>query len=279
MQVRCWGSRGSLPVSGPQYLKYGGDTTCVEVRSAGGHVVVIDAGTGIRALGNQLVERNIKNFDMVFTHVHRDHIMGFPFLSPLFQKGTTITIRGCAHGRRGFRDVLTGSLKAPYFPVGPEVFKARLSVRTITSPRFTVGSMLVRTIPLSHPNGGVGLRFEEHGKAFVFLTDNELANRHNGGLSFDEYAAFSHNADLLIHDAEYTAKDYRAHRFFGHSRYPDTVKLAVKAGARRLGLFHHNRERTDTEIDGIVEDARKIAEKRRSDVACFAIGTGFEMTL
>jgi phosphoribosyl 1,2-cyclic phosphodiesterase len=279
MHIRCWGSRGSLPVSGKQFNRYGGDTSCLEIRSKKGDIIVVDAGTGIRGLGNKLVRAKVTKFHMVFTHTHLDHIMGFPLFAPMHRKNTDITVHGCSFGASSFRETLGGLMRSPYFPVDLESVSSNLHFENMGEEPFSIGSVFIRPIPLSHPNGGFGFRFEEDGSSFVFLTDNELSFRHPGGRTPDEYAEFSRKADLLIHDAEFTARDYPATRSFGHSPFSDAVHLGIAAGVRRLGLFHHNRERTDSQVDAIVEASRSIMKKSNTRMNCFAVGNTFEITL
>ncbi len=279
MYVRCWGSRGSLPVSGKAYDTYGGDTTCLEIRSKSGDIVVVDAGSGIRGLGNKLSREKVKKFDILFTHAHWDHILGFPFFLPAYRKDVEITIRGCPFNMASYREILRGLMAPPYFPVGLEAFRAKMKFLNIHQRAFHIGSLKVRPIYISHPNGGLGFRFEEDNKSFVFLTDNELAHVHDLGLGFEAYAEFSRGADLLIHDAEFTDSDYAFYRLFGHSTYSDAVKLALEAEVKRLGLFHLNRERTDKQVDEIVKDAREKLTQAHASIDCFSVGHQFECEL
>ncbi len=279
MYIRCWGSRGSLPVSGKQFNRYGGDTTCLEIRSKKGDIIVVDAGSGIRGLSTKLAKSKTKKIHMLFTHAHLDHIMGFPFFMPIYQKGTNITIHGNSFVSPSYREILEGIMIAPYFPVLLKDVKAKLEFDNCGTNPFTIGSITVRPIFLSHPNGGLGFRFEEGNTSFVFLTDNELEYVHDGGHTLKEYAEFSQNADLLVHDAEFSAKDYPYNRHFGHSVFTDAVKLGLTAGVKRLGLFHLNRERTDDQVDAMVKASNEIVAKRKKQMKCFAVGNSFETTL
>jgi phosphoribosyl 1,2-cyclic phosphodiesterase len=279
MYIRCWGSRGSLPVSGKQFNRYGGDTTSLEIRSKKGDVIVVDAGTGIRSLGTKLVRSKVKRFHMLFTHAHLDHIMGFPFFQPVYRKGTAITIHGCSFNFPSYREILQGVMCSPFFPVGLESVAADLQFDNLGVDPFSIGSITVRPIFLSHPNGGLGFRFEEAGSSFVFLTDNELAFHHSGGRTSQEYAEFSRGADLLIHDAEFSGRDYPANRSFGHSQFTDAVQLGLRAGVKRFGMFHLNRERTDTQVDAMVATSRRMVAKSNSSMKCFAVGNSFEISL
>lgn len=281
MYIRCWGSRGSIPVCGKEYVKYGGDTTCMEVRSNTGDIVVVDAGTGIRRLGHTLADEGAAKITMLFTHAHLDHLFGFPFFAPLFRPKTSITILGDPRGMSSYRSILDGLMSDPYFPVrlGGKDVKARLSFRNIGPKRaFRVGALRVRPIDLTHPNhGGLGFRFEENGSSFVFLTDNELNYTHTGGLPFEDYVAFCRGADLLIHDAEYTAKDYNPS--WGHSLFTDAVRLAIEAGVTELGLFHHNNQRSDRQIDAMVSRAGATIARNGTRLKCCAVGCGFTREL
>lgn len=271
MIVRCWGARGSISVSGAEYVRYGGDTTCVEVRAADGRVVILDAGTGIRRLGNRLLDEGIFRYDLLFTHSHWDHILGFPFFRPIYSGQAALTIHSCRSLQGDMGRLLARIMAPPHFPVPFGEIRARMDFVPACAGVFRLGSLTVRTIPLSHPNLGVGYRFEEDGKSFVFLTDNELSHRHRGGASFAEYVAFCRGADLLFHDAEYREEEYPARRTWGHSHSREALELACAAGARRLGLFHHNQDREDQALDALVEDCRHMAAARPGAPECFGV--------
>jgi phosphoribosyl 1,2-cyclic phosphodiesterase len=282
MYIRCLGSRGSISVSGKEFLKYGGGTTCLEVRSRSGDVIAIDAGTGIRSLGYDLEARKVKKIDMLFTHAHWDHLVGFPFFVPLYHRDVAVTIWGDTFGLPSFRHVIEGLMRQPYFPIqlGDSDIAAKLTFKKMPAKPFHIGGLRIAPIPLSHPrDGGTGFRFEERGKTFVFLTDNELGYRHDGGLSFKGYVEACRGADLLVHDAEYDPKDYQHNRSWGHSVFTDTVRLGLEAGAKQLGLFHHNNRRTDRQVDAIVAEARRITAKSKSTMKCFAVATGYKANL
>jgi len=278
MYIRCWGSRGSIPVSGPSYLKYGGETTCMEIRSEKGDLIVIDAGSGLRCLGDSLAKEKVKKIDLLFTHAHYDHIIGFPFFAPfLYNKASHLTIHGCPFNTNSYRDVIKGIMTAPYCPVELKMIPAKLTFNKVCSKPFKIGPIKITPIMLSHPNGGLGYKFEEGGKSFVFLTDNELDYIHPTGQSFEDYIEFCDSADLLIHDAEYTTKDYN--RSWGHSTLNSTLKLSLSAGVKKLGLFHLNQRRTDKQVDAMVASARKMVDRKKSDMEVFAVSNTFEIKL
>lgn len=256
MKVRCWGARGSIAVSGPEYVRHGGDTPCLELRSSGGEVLVVDAGTGIRRLGNLLMREGRNRLSLLFTHSHWDHIVGFPFFKPIYDPGAHIRMLGCPGFQGEVSKILAMAMRAPLFPVPFDGLSARLEPSSWCGDTLEVDTIKVTRIALSHPNLGAGYRFTEKGRSVVFLTDNELSHHHRGGRSFEEYVAFCKGADLLIHDAEYLPEEYPERKGWGHSHLLDAARLAREAGVGTLGLYHHNQDRTDDEVDAMVDRCR-----------------------
>ncbi|HOD99076.1 MAG TPA: MBL fold metallo-hydrolase, partial [Syntrophales bacterium] len=259
----------SIPVSGPEYLKYGGDTTCLEIRTKHDDIIIVDAGSGIRRLGNALMTEGRRDYNMFFTHAHWDHLLGFPFFKPIYYPGTEINMFGCPFAQISVQELISQVMAAPHFPIEYQNIRCEISYHQTCGDRFSINEMTVTSFPLSHPNEGMGYRFEEDGKSFVFLTDNELSYIHPGGRGFDDYVGFAAGADLLIHDAEFREDDYK--QTWGHSTYNDAVRLALAAGVKTLGLFHHNQERTDVGVDDIL--ARSIAMVRECQglLTCCAV--------
>lgn len=280
MLIRCWGSRGSIPVSGREYLKYGGDTTCMELRTKNDDIIIIDAGSGIRRLGNNLAKQGRKDFNIIFTHAHWDHILGFPFFKPLYVKGTQINMLGSPVAQESIKQILSKTMQAPNFPVRFQDMKAEISYIGACPDWFKIKGLSIAAVHLSHPNQGLGYKFTEDSKSFVFITDNELTHIHPGGLKFEDYIEFARGADLLIHDSEYLPEEYaKVTKAWGHSVYLDSLTLALEAGAKRFGLFHHNQERTDEQIDRMVLDSKRIIKEKGSDMECFAVAKDMEITV
>ncbi|QJT10541.1 MBL fold metallo-hydrolase [Oceanidesulfovibrio marinus] len=281
MVIRCWGARGSIAVSGEEYLRYGGDTTCIEIRTSADDILIVDAGTGIRRLGNSLLAEGRHKFSMIFTHAHWDHILGFPFFKPLHRKESSIDVYGCPMETGDMQTLLAQTMSAPHFPVPYDEIHAQINYhpRCETGRAHDILGLTVESIPLSHPNLGLGYKFTEAGKTFVFLTDNELGYVHPGGRSFEEYVEFCRGADFLIHDAEYTDADYQRARKWGHSTYAGAMQLALAAGVEHFGLFHHNQDRTDSEVDAMVEACRKIAADAGQPIRCFAVTQNMDISL
>jgi ribonuclease BN (tRNA processing enzyme) len=246
----------------------------MEIRTESNDLIIVDAGTGIRRLGNLLTEEGRRRFNFIFTHAHWDHLMGFPFFKPLYKAHTEIRMHRCPFSSKYVENMLTKVMDPPNFPVRYADLKARITYEEGCPTKFTIGSATVIPIALSHPNKGNGYKFVENGKTFVFLTDNELGYIHEGGLNYEAYREFCRGADLLIHDAEYTPEEYETTIEWGHSVYTDVLRLAFEAGVKSLGLFHLNQDRTDDQMDEIVVRCRDIVEKEGRPLQCFAVASG-----
>lgn len=266
-------------MSGKEYLVYGGDTVCLEIRTRNDAIIVVDAGTGLRRLGNFLMEEGRYSYDFLFTHAHWDHLMGFPFFKPLYLEDVRIRMHGCPFTQQYVRRLVSRIMAPPNFPVDPSAIRAQMEYGDECPLSFAIDSVTIEPIPLSHPNRGSGYRFIEDGKVFVFLTDNELDHLHPGGLPFEAYRDFSAGADLLIHDAEYTPEEYVRTKGWGHSVYTRTVELALEAGARKLGLYHLNQDRSDQQMDLVVADSSKIVKNKGGRLECFAVAQDMTFTL
>ncbi len=278
MKVRCWGARGSITVSGREFVRYGGDTSCLEVRSKAGDVLVLDAGTGIRALGGVLAAEKCTQLTLLISHYHWDHIQGLPFFKPLYDPGVSMAMGGGTGTRRSLARQLAQAISPPLFPVPFDKVPAQIVPVAFKGDLLQVGSLTVRRIPLSHPNQGAGFRIEDDGASLVYLTDNELSLRHRGGREFADYVAFCSGADLLIHDAQYTPEEYPQRRGWGHSHIGDVARLAREAKVGLLGLFHHDQERDDDALDGLLARCRGLLGAP-GDPACEALSTGWSRDL
>ena len=280
MHIKCWGSRGSIPVCGEEYLKYGGNTTCIGITADSGDEVIIDAGTGIRRLGIDPYYKNINKYNLLFTHFHWDHVIGFNFFKPILEKNKTLLIQNTGFSGLFVKDILSDLMKPPFFPVTMDDLEADIKFTDDDHDgKFSIGSLDIESISLSHPGGGFGYKFTENGKSFVFLTDNELGFDHPGTVGFDSYMDFSKNADILFHDGEFTPDEYPSKTGWGHSSYTDALNLAIKARVKKLGLFHINQERQDYEMDEIIDKCTKIIKQRHSSLKCFGVANNMEFHL
>jgi len=279
MKIKFWGVRGSIPVCGKEFIRYGGDTTCVEVRDSHDNVVIIDAGTGIRRLGKQLLTEGKRSYAMLFTHSHWDHVMGFPFFVPIYLKGTEMHMMGCPFAQDVVKNMISKTMQAPSFPVQFDQVAAKFTFSEICTDTFNLGAMTITPILTSHPNHGIGYRFTEGAASFVFLTDNELAYVHPGGLQLRDYEEFARGADLLVHDSEYVSSEYENRKTWGHSTCQQAIDLALRAGVKKFGLTHHNQERTDDQVDKMVAECKKTAELRSSALEIFGVAADTEIIL
>ena len=276
MKLTILGARGSIPCSGVEVVKYGGETTSAYVESKSGHLIILDLGTGVRLLGNDIIENpnGPKKFHVLLTHAHWDHLMGFPFFAPLYSEDYTLYFHGWGDAQRSVRSLFEEAMKPPFFPVDLKNVAAELDFNE-DPEEFQIGSVKVNRFPLCHPNGGCGFSLEEEGKRICFFPDNELTFDHPGCRSYDAIVEFCQGADVLIHDAEYYREEYEKFtRGFGHTVFDDTVKLALDAKVKRLLLWHHKPERTDEQVDAMQEKARAQIKEAGGATICDAAYKG-----
>lgn len=256
VDVRIWGARGSLPVAGRSFATFGGNTICIEVRFDG-RSLIFDAGSGLREAGIALWAEGRRDYDIFFTHSHYDHLMGLPFFRPLFRHDASVTFWS-GHLAEGATTeaMLKDFMRRPFFPVGPEVFCARVETRD-----FRVGDRLaphqgivLRTAPLDHPGGATGYRVECGGKAVAMVFDTN----HRPGQLDPNVIGLIRDADLFLYDATFTEAEFPAYCDFGHSTWQQGIRLAEAAGSRRVGFLHHATYRTDAELTAIEAEARAL---------------------
>lgn len=284
MEIKIYGCRGSLPTPGPATQRYGGNTTCLKISSANGEVAIIDAGSGLHKLGKELVAScNSKRVRFFFTHAHWDHLLGFPFFRPAYRNDFTLTFCSGPHAQDTIRQFLSHQMQAPYFPVDIEDLSARMEfacANPCQDDRFCCWHDLqIRAFPVNHANGGFGYRIQEQGKMAIFAPDNELGFHHPGGPERADFIELFTDADLLIHDAQYTDKEYQLTRGWGHSTLNATVDLAIEAGVKRLCLFHHDPDRSDDELEELEALCRARIRAAGRDLDCFAAREGMTLTL
>jgi phosphoribosyl 1,2-cyclic phosphodiesterase len=276
MYIKFWGTRGSIASPGPDTVKYGGNTACVEVVSNTGKRVVIDAGTGIRGLGDELVQTGQPvNLTLLLTHTHWDHILGMAFFKPVYLDSTVINIDGCPKAFWGLANIFDDRKGNGYFPVAFDELKARIRhLEKIPGGLLQLGDLGIEGMETNHPQGGMGFKIRENGRCLVFLTDNELTAEAPLGRRPEDFAHFASGCDLLIHDAQYLPEEMDTHRGWGHSSFADAVELALKAKVPELILFHHDPERTDRAIQEIEARARKLVKTRKGSLKVSAAREG-----
>jgi phosphoribosyl 1,2-cyclic phosphodiesterase len=256
MLIRFWGVRGSIASPGPATAEVGGNTSCVEV-TCGGQRFILDAGTGLRRLGDALLAKaDGKGIDatLLLSHYHWDHIQGLPFFVPAYLPSTKLTIVGGKNARSGIRDTLAHQMTEPVFPVRLDELRANLEMREIAPAEvLRVGDVTVRAAKGNHPGGVMAYRIDHAGKSVVFATDTE-----HFSCVDPQLRALAEGADVLIYDSQYTEEEYGSKVGWGHSTYVAGAALANAAGVSRYVLFHHDPKRGDAEVKTLETRAREL---------------------
>lgn len=276
MEIKFWGVRGSVAVSGSQVAWVGGNTACLEVRHQG-HRLILDAGTGIRGLGEAMMrEGKGQKATMVFSHLHWDHVQGFPFFTPAYVPGVELSLFGPgADGAQQLRGVLDKQMQAPNFPVTMELMRSKMTFGSAHSGvSMEVGGMSVTPFELPHPQGCLGYRIDAGGKSFVYATDVELSLE----TLEPRYARYLEGVDALCLDGQYTPDEYSgkngvSKKGWGHSTMMDAARIASAVNAKRLYLFHHDPAHNDDQVEKMAEAAREEFE------ACQPAREGVTVTL
>jgi phosphoribosyl 1,2-cyclic phosphodiesterase len=297
-RIRLWGVRGSIPVPGKGTVRYGGNTSCVEVR-ADGEIIILDAGSGIRLLGLALDKefgpRSMK-LTLLISHTHWDHIQGLPFFSPAYNQKNLIRVLGYEGARAGLAKILASQMETPFFPVSLRQLPSHLAIEELKEMEFRVGNVEVRSKFANHPGICVGYRLATSSGSIAYFPDNEpyedlklqLASR--DGISEDEardFAAaertklvdFLEGCDVAIMDTQYTDEEYAKHIGWGHSPVDSVVSLALDANVGKLVLFHHDPNHDDAMIDKIVEHARALVAKNGKPLEVEGAQEGTEILL
>jgi phosphoribosyl 1,2-cyclic phosphodiesterase len=276
VKVTFWGTRGSLATPGPETVIYGGDTSCVTIAGSDPeHLVVLDAGTGIRRLGAQL-SAEVRHIDLFLSHLHLDHILGLGFFAPLFRDDLRVTIWAPA-ASTSLLDRLGRYLSPPLFPVRLRDLSCELQLRDASEVPVSRGEFTITATSIIHPDIAVGYRLESGGQTVAYLPDHEpvLSPSYPTRPRWTSGLAVAHEADLLIHDAQYTNDEYSEHVGWGHSSVDHALAFAQLAGARRLVLFHHDPAHDDSDIERMEQDARGVVR----DVVVEAAREGTTVTL
>jgi phosphoribosyl 1,2-cyclic phosphodiesterase len=263
MLVRFWGVRGSTPTPQSENLRYGGNTSCVEVR-LNDHIYVFDCGTGFRNLGKQLVQEangNSISAHIFLSHFHWDHIQGIPFFTPLYTDRESHFFFHSSNRTRGLQRAIEEQMSDPYFPVNMNEMAAHRQFYSIEEGEIPFDDCLIKSMWLNHPQGCLGFRLETQGKVLVYATDNEP-----GHPVFDKNVRkLAEGADVLIYDAQYLPEEYEANkRGWGHSHWREAINIVMESGAKELILFHHDPDHTDECIDAVVSTAREHYAKVRA---------------
>jgi CheY-like chemotaxis protein/phosphoribosyl 1,2-cyclic phosphodiesterase len=289
VDIRFWGTRGSLAKPGPSTLRYGGNTSCVEVRSADGTLIVLDCGTGAHGLGVALMASGARcDGHLLITHTHWDHIQGFPFFAPLFTSGNAWDIYAPGGLGQQLERTLAGQMEYTYFPVTLGQLGATIRYHDLAEGAFAIGDVRVVAQYLNHPALALGYRLEAGGTVVVYAADHEPhapnpAARGDAGPAMhgedQRHVEFLAGADLVVHDAQYTVDEYPEKTGWGHTPAEWAVDYAIAAGARRLALYHHDPLRDDGAVDRLVDNCRRRVDSAGSSLDVFAAAEGLELRL
>ncbi len=295
-KVKFWGVRGSIPCPGPNTARYGGNTSCIQIKTDQDYQIIIDCGSGMRDLGASLmsdpgIKKPLKIF-IFLTHTHWDHIMGLPFFTPIYVPGTDITI----HGPVTFEDepidkIVGGQLTYRYFPVRQDELNSDLKFKALKEGSMELpGGIKVSYIYLNHPIMCLGYRFEYQGKVFstcydhepfINLFEDDPENREEGEIVAEEsnkkVTEIYTNADLMVHDSQYTSIEYEKFKGWGHSTYKYAINQAISAGVKKLALFHHDPSRTDAQLDQVKQTMQQAYASKNIDI--FPAYEGMEVDL
>ena len=295
-RVKFWGVRGSIPVPGSGTVRYGGNTTCVEVR-ADGEIIILDAGSGIRPLG-QALDKEFRDQPMkltlLITHSHWDHIQGLPFFLPAYQRKNEVRILGYEGARAGLASILAGQMETPYFPINLSDMPGNIAIEELRELEFSLGKVRVQAKFLNHPGVCVGYRLFTSTGSMAFLPDNEpydmlkMKQAERDGLDPEEAREFAtserqklveflRDADLLMLDSQYNDDEYEHHVGWGHGSLSSVVSLALAANVRKLSLFHHDPNHDDAQIDEMVERARTLVVESGKPLEVEAAREGAEV--
>jgi phosphoribosyl 1,2-cyclic phosphodiesterase len=296
-RIKLWGTRGSIAVPGPDSLRYGGNTTCIELR-ADNEIIVLDAGSGIRPLGvalkQEFQERPI-NLSLLITHAHWDHIQGFPFFKPAYDPKNEIRILGFDGAGATFREIMTEPMRSPFFPISMRELSAKMQITKLTEMKFSLGKVDVHAAFVNHPGVCAGYRLFTSAGSVAFLPDHEpyefflhaargkpLTPEQAKEIATTEHARlvqFLRGSEILILDSQYRDKEYPTHIGWGHGSVSSAVSLALEAEVQTLLLFHHDPSHDDKTVDTMVESARELATKSGRPLQVAGAKEGSEILL
>ena len=263
MRVKLWGCRGSVPTPGPDTVTYGGNTSCVEVSLGSGTVLVLDAGTGIRPLGFELLDRGVRRIHLCLTHLHLDHLEGLRFFGPLWDEYVELDVWGPPSHLLSLRERIARSFSPPLFPLDLRDIPAKVEFHDVPRRPWTIEDFSIAADLVLHPGPTVGYRVEANGASFAYLPDHEPALAGEIAakpIDWISGAGVASGVDALIHDAQYFEDEYEQHVGWGHSSVADAVAFARAVGARRLLLFHHEPRHGDRLLERLEDRARELAD-------------------
>jgi len=277
--VEFWGVRGSVPSPGLETIRYGGNTSCISI-TADNKILILDAGTGIRNLGSSIIGKSDLKIFVIITHTHWDHIQGFPFFTPIYQPNRPVHMFPTLHKKNLVLSSLIDQMDGAHFPVTPDQVPSNFNFITENPLEFLAkNGFHLELVSMNHPGGASGYKIKFDDTVICYFTDNEIDPPYPKSIEFDELTEQCKNADVLIHDAQYTEDDMPLKHGWGHSLISQVTDLGKAANVKNLIYFHHDPDRTDDELDAQLEKASRTLQENGSSVKPYFAHEGLKLTL
>ena len=277
--VDFWGVRGSVPSPGPETIRYGGNTSCISI-TVENKILILDAGTGIRNLGSSMIGRSDLKIFIIITHTHWDHIQGFPFFTPIYQPNRPVYMFPTLHKKNLVLSSLIDQMDGAHFPLTPDQVPSNFNFITEDPLEFLAkNGFQIELIPMNHPGGAFGYKIRFDDTVICYYTDNEIDPPYSKSIEMNQLIKQCKNADILIHDAQYTEEDMPLKHGWGHSLISQVTDLGQSANVKNLVYFHHDPERTDDELDAQLEHVSKILKENDSSVTPYFAHEGLRLSI
>ncbi len=277
--IDFWGVRGSVPSPGPETIRYGGNTSCISI-TVENKILILDAGTGIRNLGSTMIEQSDLKIFVIITHTHWDHIQGFPFFTPIYQPNRPVYMFPTLHKKNLVLSSLIDQMDGAHFPLTPDQVPSNFNFITEDPLEFLAkNGFQLELVPMNHPGGAFGYKIKFDDTVICYFTDNEIDPPYPKSIELNELTEQCKNADVLIHDAQYTEDDMPFKHGWGHSLISQVTDLGKTANVKNLVYFHHDPDRTDDELDAQLEKASKTLQENGSSVKPYFAHEGLKLTL
>lgn len=286
MVVKFWGTRGSIPVPGKKTLIFGGNTPCIQVTTEKKQIIVLDAGTGIRELGKELIAGENREIYLLISHSHWDHVHGIPFFLPLFRNDFKVNIYSCGDNGFDAESIIDAQMQPSFFPVNKEVFNANVTYNSITSGKtYNIAGVTIETLKVNHSKGTLSFKITENGKSVVYMTDNEIKfdfteqiiNTDRLRALNSELIEFCNGCEYLIHDSMYNLESFSEKIGWGHSNNVSLAYFSILAKVKNLVLFHYDPDYSDDIVKKMFNGTKRILMECNNQINCIASKEGLEI--